>query len=160
MTITRTLILLSLSLLVACSGPSYKADRTPQRDAGRALPAEKGVIIDVQRVTIEYDAEKAQAVGAVVGGVVANQATEDSNRAVRTVATVAGTAAGAAAGDMVAQNMLSPEGEELIIELENGAVVSVTQEPGSARLYRGDTVWVIRGAERTRVFRRDPNTAN
>jgi len=65
-----------------------------------------------------------------------------------------GAAAAGIAGDMVASGALSPDAEELIIELDNGQVISVTQEPGAERLTRGDLVWVVRGSERTRVIER------
>ena len=140
--------------IVACAGPSYRADKTPSGDAARPLPAEKGVVIDTQNVRIEFDAERAQAIGAVVGGVIANQATGDSDEAIQTVATVAGTAGGAIVGDLIADKALSPAGEELIIELESGDVITLTQEPGQAKLQTGDKVWVVRGSSRVRVFRR------
>ena len=140
--------------LASCSGPSYKADKTPSRDAAKTIPAEPGTVIDVQTVVIEYDAQTAQAVGAGVGGIVANQATKETHSAVRAAATAAGAAGGAIAGDMVASGALSPDGEELIIELDSGQVISVTQEPGAERLARGDLVWVVRGRERTRVIER------
>ena len=148
-----SLCLSSISLCVF-AGPSYEADKTPSKDAAKALPAEPGTVIDVQSSVIEYDAKTAQAVGAGVGGIVANQATKDSHSAVRAAATAAGAAGGAIAGDMVASGALSPDAEELIIELDNGQVISVTQEPGAERLTRGDLVWVVRGSERTRVIER------
>ena len=140
--------------LTSCSGPSYQANKTPSEDAAKGLPAEPGTVIDIQSVVIEYDAKTAQAVGAGVGGVVANQVTKDSHSAVRATATAAGAAGGAIAGDMVASGALSPDAEELIIELDSGQVISVTQEPGAERLARGDLVWVVRGSERTRVIER------
>ena len=139
---------------IGCSGPSYKADKTPSSDAGKTLPAESGVIVDVQSTSIEYDAETAQAIGAGVGGVIANQATQSAEGAVRAAATAAGAAGGAVAGDMFAENVLSPDGEELIIELDTGGIISVTQEPGANRLVTGDAVWIVRGAERTRVIKK------
>ena len=148
------ILCLSSMSLCACAGPSYEADKTPSKDAAKALPAEPGTVIDVQSSVIEYDAKTAQAVGAGVGGIVANQATKDSHSAVRAAATAAGAAGGAIAGDMVASGALSPDAEELIIELDNGQVISVTQEPGGEGLARGDLVWVVRGSERTRVIER------
>ena len=148
-----TLCLSSISLC-AFAGPSYEADKTPSKDAAKALPAEPGTVIDVQSSVIEYDAKTAQAVGAGVGGIVANQATKDSHSAVRTAATAAGSAGGAIAGDMVASGALSPDAEELIIQLDSGQVISVTQEPGADQLAKGDLVWVVRGSERTRVIER------
>lgn len=148
------LLLVFTCALAACSGPSYKADRTPSEDAAKALPAEAGVVIDVQAVVIEYDAQTAQAVGAGVGGVIANQATKDSHSAVRTAATAAGAAGGAMAGDVIAEQALSPPAEEVVIELDTGEIVSVTQESGAEILARGDLVWLVRGSERTRVFKR------
>ena len=154
----RTLaIVCGVLAIAACSGPSYKADKTPSKDAAKTLPAEPGTVIDVQLSVIEYDAKTAQAVGAGVGGIVANQATKGSHDAVRAAATAAGAAGGAIAGDMVASGALSPDAEELIIELGNGQVISVTQEPGAQRLNKGDLVWVVRGSERTRVIERTEN---
>lgn len=156
----RTLVVICGALAIAScsgpsySGPSYKADKTPSKDAAKVLPAEPGTIIDVQSSVIEYDAKTAQAVGAGVGGIVANQATKDSHSAVRAAATAAGAAGGAIAGDMVASGALSPDAEELIIQLDSGQVISVTQEPGADQLARGDLVWVVRGSERTRVIER------
>ena len=155
----RTLVICGALAIASCSGPSYsgpsyKADKTPSKDAAKVLPAEPGTIIDVQSSVIEYDAKTAQAVGAGVGGIVANQATKDSHSAVRAAATAAGAAGGAIAGDMLASNALSPDAEELIIQLDSGQVISVTQEPGADQLARGDLVWVVRGSERTRVIER------
>ena len=110
------------------------------------------MVLDVQSVEIEYDAETAQLVGAGVGGLIANQATSDSHEAVRTAATAAGAGVGAVAGDMVASGALSPAGEQLILELESGEVIAISQEPGEKPLKKGDLVWVVRGSERTQVF--------
>lgn len=143
--------------LAACSGPSYKADKTPSEDAAKTLPAEPGTVIEVQSSIIEYDAKAAQAMGAGVGGIIANQATKDSHDAIRVTATAAGAAGGAIAGDIIASGALSPDAEELIIKLDNGQVISVTQEPGARRLDKGDLVWVVRGSERTRVIERTEN---
>ncbi len=145
---------LGFLLICACSGPSYRADRTPENDASKTLPAISGIIIDVQPAVIEYDAERAQAIGATVGGIIATQATKNTDNAVRTAATVAGAAGGAVAADIVAKKALSPQGEELIIELADGEIVSVTQEPGTVGLSKGDLVWLVRGSTRTRVFPR------
>ena len=99
--------------------------------------------------------------GAGVGGIISNQATKDSHDAIRVTATATATAAGAAggaiAGDIIASGALSPDAEELIIKLDNGQVISVTQEPGARRLDKGDLVWVVRGSERTRVIERTEN---
>ena len=148
-----TLCLLSTSLC-ALPGLSYEADKIPSRDATKAIPAEPGTVLDVQSVAIEYDSKTAQTVAAGLGGILANQATKDSNGAVRAAATAVGATGGAIAVDMVANSALSPDGEEVIIELENGQTISVTQEIGGASLSPGDLVWVVRGSERTRVIRR------
>lgn len=145
---------LSFVCLFGCAGPSYEADKIPSKDAAKAIPAEPGTVLDVQSVAIEHDSKTAQTVAAGLGGILANQATKDSNSAVRAAATAVGATGGAIAVDMVASSALSPDGEEVIIELENGQTISVTQEIGGASLSPGDLVWVVRGSERTRVIRR------
>ena len=114
----------------ARAGPSYEADKTPSKDAAKALLAEAGTVIHIQSSVIEYGAKTAQAVRAGMGGIVAIQAAKDSYSAVRAAATAADAAAGAIAGDMLASGALSPEAEKLISKLDNWQVISVTQEPG------------------------------
>ena len=54
----------------------------------------------------------------------------------------------------MASGALSPDAEELIIEMDSGQIISVTQEPGAERRARGDIVWVVRASERTGVIER------
>ncbi len=145
---------LSLLFLGGCTGPSMAPDKPSRDQANKTLPAQEGVVLDIQRVSIEGDARTAQVVGAGVGGVVANEATKRTGGATRTLATAAGATAGAVVGDQASKTVLANDGEEVVIELASGRVVSVIQEPGEARLARGQLVWVVEGGGKTRVFPR------
>ena len=151
----RMVILVSSFLFISgCTGPSMAPNKPSRDQANKALPAQEGVVLDIQRVSIEGDARTAQIVGAGVGGVVANEATKSSGGATRTLATAAGAAAGAVVGDQASKTVLANDGEEVVIELSSGRVISVIQEPGDARLARGQLVWVVEGGSKTRVFTR------
>ena len=143
-----------ISVLSACSGPSMAPNKPSRDQANKTLPAKAGVVLDIQDVTIEGDARTAQVVGAGVGGAIANEAARDVGGVTRSVATVAGAAAGAVVGDAASQTVLATGGEEVVIKLEGGRVVSVVQAPGEERLVRGQAVWVVEGSGKTRVFPR------
>lgn len=150
------MIVLGLSLLIigGCAGSSMAPDRPSRDQANKTLPAQEGVVLDIQRVLIEGDARNAQAAGAGVGGVVANEASKSTGGVTRAIATAVGAAAGAVVGDQAAKSVLANDGEEVVIELASGRVVSVIQEPREARLVPGQWVWVVEGAGKTRVFPR------
>ena len=145
-------VLLLLIFTSLGSGIAFsQVDEYSPREAGKSQPATRGVVIDVQTVTIQPNSDKSQAIGAAVGSIVANQATRDSSGVVRATATTIGAIGGAVAGDAVASEVLSDEGQELIVELESGDAISITQQAGSAVFAVGDLVWVIRGSQKTRV---------
>ena len=150
------IIFLALILLITggCTGPSMAPNKPSRDQANKTLPAQEGVVLDIQQVSIEGDARKAQMVGAGVGGVIANEATKSTGGVTRTIATAAGAAAGAMAGDQASKTVLANDGEEVVIELSSGRLVSVIQEPGEVRLARGQLVWVVEGGGKTRVFPR------
>ena len=142
---------LLMGAAISVSGAASQVDEYSPREAGKAQPAARGVVVDVQTVTIQPDSDKSQVIGAAVGSIVANQATRDSSGMVRATATTIGAIGGAVAGETVARDVLSDQGQELIIELESGEAISITQEPGMSVLAVGDLVWVIRGSQRARV---------
>jgi outer membrane lipoprotein SlyB len=153
--LARASLSLTLVLIVGCAVGNHSPDVLSSQEAKRKAASESGVILDIRPVAINQGTEAAQATGAALGGLIANQATRDEELAIRTVATASGAAAGAVAGEFVNKTMLSKSAFELIIEMKSGSVVSVIQEDGRENLFAGADVWVITNSGRTRVILRE-----
>lgn len=134
----KNMIILTALLITGCAS----TQNSPNVVSGDSCPVQKGVVLDVQSVTIERNTDTAQAIGAGVGGYVANNATKDRGEVTRVLATAAGVAAGAVIGDKVADATQDLQGYELIVELPRG-VQSIIQQAGAYNYTAGDTVWVV-----------------
>ena len=130
-------------IFTACAGGSLKPTVPGQSDGRRACPTSEGVIIDIIDVTIEGNTQVAQGAGAALGGYTANRAAKNESEVVEIVATVAGAAVGSMAGDLVSKNVLSRDGQELMVYV-NGVTHSIIQESDINQPYSvGDDVWVV-----------------
>ena len=130
-------------ILSACAGGSLKPTVPGQSDGRKACPTSEGTIIDIIDVTIEGPTEVAQGTGAAIGGYTANRAAKNESEVVEIVATVAGAAVGSLAGDMVSKNVLSRDGQELMVYVE-GVTHSIVQETDINQPYAvGQDVWVV-----------------
>ena len=119
---------------------------------GSTCPVQQGTVLDVQSVTIERNTDTAQAIGAGIGGYVANNATNDRGEVTRVLATAAGVAAGAVIGDKVADATQDLSGVELIVQLDRGTH-SIIQQSTQYIFQAGDAVWVV-GYPDSRVYSR------
>lgn len=130
-------------ILSACAGGSLKPTVPSQSDGRKACPTSEGTIIDIIDVTIEGNTQVAQGAGAALGGYTANRAAKNESEVVEIVATVAGAAVGSMAGDMVSKNVLSRDGQELMVYV-NGVTHSIVQESDINQPYSvGQDVWVV-----------------
>lgn len=143
-------LLATLALLTVTGCASTQ--NSPNTTSGATCPAQEGQVLDVQRVTIERNTQAAQAIGAGLGGYVANEATKDSDEVVRVLATALGAGAGAIAGDRVADATQDLSGFELVVQLDRG-VHSIIQQDTPYRFLPGDQVWVIGYPEGRRYTR-------
>ena len=130
-------------ILTACAGGSLKPTVPGQSDGRKACPTSEGVIIDIVDVTIEGPTEIAQGTGAAIGGYTANRAAQGESEVVEIVATVAGAAVGSIAGNMISNNVMSRDGQELMVYV-NGTTHSIVQQTDVNQPYSvGDDVWVV-----------------
>lgn len=134
----KKLIILAALLATGCTS----TQNHPTVVDGSSCPVQKGTILDVQRVTIDRNTETAQAVGAGLGGYIANKATDNKGEVTRVLATAAGAAVGAVAGDRVADATQDLSAYELIVQLPRGAQ-SIIQQDSVYDYQAGDTVWVV-----------------
>ena len=130
-------------IFTACAGGSLKPTVPGQSDGRRACPTSEGTIIDIIDVTIEGNTQVAQGAGAALGGYTANRAARNESEVVEIVATVAGAAVGSMAGDLVSKNVLSRDGQELMVFVD-GVTHSIVQESDVNQPYAvGQDVWVV-----------------
>ena len=145
-------------ILSACAGGSLKPTVPSQSDGRKACPTSEGTIIDIIDVTIEGNTEVAQGAGAALGGYTANRAAKNESEVVEIVATVAGAAVGSVAGDMVSKNVLSRDGQELMVYV-NGVTHSIVQESDINQPYAvGQDVWVVGNLTANKLGSRYNNT--
>ena len=145
-------------ILSACAGGSLKPTVPGQADGRKACPTSEGTIIDIIDVTIEGNTEVAQGAGAAIGGYTANRAAKNESEVVEIVATVAGAAVGSVAGDMVSKNVLSRDGQELMVYV-NGVTHSIVQESDINQPYSvGQDVWVVGNLTANKLGSRYNNT--
>src|SRR5262245_40375712 len=113
---------------------------------GRAVVGEQsaryGVVGEIEQVQLDNDHQFGigTVAGAAAGGLLGHQIGGGSGR---DVATVLGVIGGGIAGNAVQNRVDRRPGERILVRLENGASITVTQ-PGTSQLRVGDRV-VIHG---------------
>ena len=150
---TRFFFALALTawLLAGCASTPGDNDADARRAQQQAEQKEyPGVVESVREV--EMDSERsgvAPMAGAVIGGSVGGSV--GSGRG-STVGAVIGTVAGAVAGEAAAQAGTRPA-LEIIVRLDEGRVIAVTQSAGKESFKPGDRVRVISDGRTARVAR-------
>lgn len=130
-----TATLAATALLGACAS-------SPTGTSSGATEIRSGVIEQVSNVQIESNhhtgvgAVAGAAVGLGVGSLIGAGTGRD-------VAMVLGTVGGAVAGNAVQKHYDKPvAGDQIIVRLKNGVLVSVTQ-PASGAFHKGENVYVV-----------------
>jgi outer membrane lipoprotein SlyB len=110
-----------------------------------------GRVEQIQTVMVDGDHQFGigTVVGVVAGGLIGNQIGSGSGRA---VATAAGAVAGGAIGNKIENKNDQREGQQVVVRLEDGASVAITQ-PGGSGLRVGDRVRIDGSGSKTRVVR-------
>jgi outer membrane lipoprotein SlyB len=107
-----------------------------------------GTVESVRPVKLDEDhAPVGTVAGALLGGVLGNEIGHGLGRA---AATLAGAVAGGVGGNAVEHRLTAQKGDELVVRLDDGRTVAVTQGE-SADFERGQRVRVVSGAEGSRV---------
>lgn len=149
----KHLMMVLCLLTTACAGGSLKPTDVNRSQSAKIQAVQQGTIIDIYAVTLKGNTETAQATGAVLGGYAANRAVRNENEATQVVVTVAGAAIGSMVGDTVSDIALDRPGINLIIQLDTGKTVSVTQESDARTSFTvGDSVYVINNGKTIRVL--------
>jgi outer membrane lipoprotein SlyB len=140
---SRLLAPLILLLATACAAPQPPAEQSVRY----------GRVAQVDAVTLDADKHLGLGaiLGAVAGGVLGHQIGGGTGK---DVATVAGLLGGAYVGNKVQQKNAAPQaGQHIVVALNNGVAVSVTQ-PADPALKVGDNVYIEGNGEGARVVKR------
>lgn len=141
-------LLLKLSLMITCSlfmlacakdvSPSnYDADQI-----GYAAQVEPGVIVSMRNINIDRNTGVGAVAGAGAGAVAGS--TIGGSSTVGAITAIGGAVLGGLAGNAAEGAILSKQGVEYIIKLDNGSTLSSAQANG-LNLYVGQRVNVIYG---------------
>ncbi len=130
-------VTLSAVLLAGC-GSDFSGNRYEQSQVGEVSQTSKGVVISQRRVELKPDSSTAgTALGAVGGGLLGSMFGGGN---AKILTTTAGAVAGGVAGNAIATR--AQDGIEYTVKLENGAIVTIAQDPTPA-IANGQKVYII-----------------
>ncbi len=137
----------SVAVLGGCassmSGGAYSREQARQVQEVRM-----GMVENVRHVKIEgTKSPVGTGAGAVIGGIAGSNVGEGKGS---TIATILGAVAGGVAGSMIEEGVMSKDGLEITVKLDNGRMIAVTQE-ADEQFRVGERVRVLSGGGVTRV---------
>ena len=137
----------SVAVLGGCassmSGGAYSRDQARQ-----VQEVKMGVVESVRHVKIEgTKSPVGTGAGAVVGGIAGSNIGAGKGS---TVGTILGAVAGGVAGSMLEEGVMSKDGLEITVKLDNGRMIAVTQE-ADEQFRIGERIRVLSGGGVTRV---------
>jgi outer membrane lipoprotein SlyB len=142
-------LLAGITLISACA--SSKSGDAYERRQGRTVQdVQGGTVESVRPVLIEgTKSGVGAAAGGIAGGVVGRGGSGRSDIG-RAVGSVAGAVVGGIAGAAAEEGFTREKGYEIIVRLEGGRLIAVTQS-GDEQFKPGDKVHIIQGQGVTRV---------
>jgi outer membrane lipoprotein SlyB len=137
----------SVAVLGGCassmSGGAYSREQTRQ-----VQEVQMGVVESVRQVKIEgTKSPVGTGAGAVIGGIAGSNIGAGKGS---TVGTILGAVAGGVAGSMIEEGVMSKDGLEITVKLDNGRMIAITQE-ADEQFRVGERVRVLSGGGVTRV---------
>jgi len=137
----------ALGLTAGCS--TLDTRDYPRSDARVEQSVAYGVVESVRPARIDEDhAALGTVTGAVLGGLIGNGIGHGLGRA---AATVVGAVAGGVGGNAVEQRLTRDNAQEIVVRLDSGRTVAVTQ--GGRDVETGERVRVLTGPSGSRVER-------
>lgn len=142
-------LLAGLTLITGCA--SSKSGEAYERRQGRTVQdVQGGTVESVRPVLIEGTKSNiGTAAGGIAGGIIGRGGAGRSDIG-RAVGGVAGAVVGGVAGAAAEEGLTREKGHEIIVRLETGRMIAVTQS-GEEEFKPGDKVHIIQGQGVTRV---------
>lgn len=140
-------VLSATALAMSAGCASYAPSDYRTSEARSVENVAYGTVESVRPVQINEDhAPVGTIAGAAVGGLLGNTIGHGNGRG---VATILGAVGGGLAGNAIEHKATEQNGEELVVRLDNGSTIAVTQ--GAQGFERGQRVRVLTGAGGARV---------
>jgi len=140
-------VLSATALAMGAGCASYAPSDYRTSEARSVENVAYGTVESVRPVQINEDhAPVGTIAGAAVGGLLGNTIGHGNGRG---VATILGALGGGLAGNAIEHKATEQNGEEVIVRLDNGSTIAVTQ--GAQGFERGQRVRVLTGAGGARV---------
>ncbi|PIQ09731.1 MAG: hypothetical protein CO125_01290 [Hydrogenophilales bacterium CG_4_9_14_3_um_filter_59_35] len=137
----------SVAVLGGCAS-SMSGGAYSRGQARQAQEVKMGMVESVRHVKIEGTKSPVGAgAGAVVGGIAGSNIGAGKGS---TVGTILGAVAGGVAGSMIEEGVMSKDGLEITVKLDNGRMIAVTQE-ADEQFRAGERIRVLSGGGVTRV---------
>jgi outer membrane lipoprotein SlyB len=132
--------------------PVYSAS-----EANSVRTAQAGTVDSVRAVLIQGESGQRTSIGQNVGGSL-GRAVATGGNPVTAVAGAAGSALGQIAGAAVEKNVAAVEGQEIVVVLDDGQVVTIVQRNNPA-FVGGERVQIVGGSGKATVMPLDLKTA-
>jgi outer membrane lipoprotein SlyB len=147
-------------VLLAAAGGCQSRGKLPVYSASEAnsvRTAQTGTVDSVRAVLIQGDGGVRTSIGQNVGGSL-GRAVATGGNPVTAVAGAAGSALGQIAGAAVEKNVAAVEGQEIVVVLDDGQVVTIVQRNNPA-FVGGERVQIVAGGGKATVMPLDPRNA-
>jgi outer membrane lipoprotein SlyB len=137
----------SVAVLGGCAS-SMSGGAYTREQARQVQEVQMGVVESVRHVKIEgTKSPVGTGAGAVIGGIAGSNVGSGKGS---TVGTILGAVAGGVAGSMIEEGVMSKDGLEVTVKLDNGRMIAVTQE-ADEQFRVGERVRILSGGGATRV---------
>lgn len=144
-------LLLGSALLGGCASPTLTGTHYSREEARRVHYVRYGVVESVTPVIIEgrTDGVVGTGAGAIVGGIAGSNVGGGRGQA---AATVLGAVAGGVLGSRIEESTTRKQGQEIMVRLDNGELMSLVQEVEGGQFFRpGERVRLLQSGGTTRV---------
>lgn len=137
----------SVAVLGGCAS-SMSGGAYSREQARQVQEVQMGVVESVRHVKLEgTKSPVGTGAGAVIGGIAGSNVGQGKGS---TVGTILGAVAGGMAGSMIEEGVMSKDGLEITVKLDNGRMIAVTQE-ADEQFRVGERIRVLSGGGVTRV---------
>tara|TARA_B100001093_G_scaffold434614_1_gene432157 strand:+ start:418 stop:879 length:462 start_codon:yes stop_codon:yes gene_type:complete len=141
---------LIMVLVSGCVNTSQTPDIVNREDVQKEQYVIIGTILDITKVTIEGDREIGAAAGALIGGAAGKNVTDSETESA--IASLLGGLIGSAVGSEIGSNMTKKDAVELLIETNNGKLISIIQEASNYNYNKNQKVRIIKRNGKSRVI--------
>lgn len=149
---TMLFVVICTLFVSACNNKSLTGTSYTRDEARGSMQIQKGVIVDIQQVSIE---KEQTGIGAVAGSAIgAIAASGKDGAAERRILQVLAGIAGGVMGEFIERKSTTRDGYELVVDLNSGESISIVQQEDINMPFQvGDVVRIVERGNTVRVVR-------